>query len=91
LQELLLPIVEANPLDYFKTEKGKGTNRSRAKFKNLKKLRREQGLAISSLKLSDQGTVAEVKFHGKNEAAKTLLATLGIEDSKQSQKTSASD
>jgi phage terminase small subunit len=85
LQELLLPIVEANPLDYFKTEKAKGSNRNRTTFKDLKKLRREQGLAISSLKLSDEGTVAEVKFHGKNEAAKTLLATLGIEESKQSQ------
>jgi hypothetical protein len=85
LQELLLPIVEANPLDYFKTEKGKGSNRSRTMFKDLKKLRREQGLAISNLKLSDEGTVAEVKFHGKVEAAKALLATLGIEESKQSQ------
>jgi hypothetical protein len=50
------------------------------RFKPLDRLRREQGLAIAGLKLGDDGAVVDVKFHGKNEAARVLLATLGIKD-----------
>ena len=50
------------------------------RFKPLDSLRREQGLAIAGIKLGENGAVVDVKFHGKNEAAKVLLATLGIKD-----------
>jgi hypothetical protein len=50
------------------------------RFKPLDRLRREQGLAIAGLKLGDDGAVVDVKFHSKNEAARVLLATLGIKD-----------
>lgn len=75
VQEQLRPIVEVNPLDFFVTQKG------RTRFKQLNRLRREQGLAVASVKLNDDGRIAEVKFHNKNEAAKALMASLGIKDS----------
>jgi hypothetical protein len=50
------------------------------RFKPLDRLRREQGLAIAGLKLGENGAVVDVKFHGKNEAARVLLATLGVKD-----------
>jgi hypothetical protein len=56
------------------------TPSSRLQFKPLDKLRREQGLAIAGLKLGENGAVVDIKFHGKNEAAKALMATLGIKD-----------
>jgi hypothetical protein len=94
LQALLLPIVECNVLDCFeqagqsaaptasrkrKTEPAAAAP-SRVRFKPLDKLRREQGLAIAGLKLGENGAVVDIKFHGKNEAAKALMATLGIKD-----------
>jgi hypothetical protein len=95
LQALLLPIVECNVLDCFeqagqsaapiasrkrKTEPAPAAAPSRLRFKPLDKLRREQGLAIAGLKLGENGAVVDIKFHGKNEAAKALMATLGIKD-----------
>jgi hypothetical protein len=53
---------------------------SALRFKALDSLRREQGLAIAGLKLGDDGAVVDVKFHSKNEAARVLLATLGVKD-----------
>ena len=50
------------------------------RFKPLDRLRREQGLAIAGLKLGDDGAVVDVKFHSKNDAARVLLATLGVND-----------
>lgn len=95
LQALLLPIVECNVLDCFE-QAGEATTAprkrgrkaapavealsSRLQFKPLDRLRREQGLAIAGLKLGENGAVVDVKFHGKNEAAKALIATLGIKD-----------
>lgn len=37
-------------------------------------------MAIAGLKLGENGAVVDIKFHGKNEAAKALMATLGIKD-----------
>jgi hypothetical protein len=76
VQEQLRPLVEANVLDYF--------DRRRGTFKRPNRLRREQGLAISSVKLADDGRISEVKFHNKNEAAKALMTSLGIKDSETS-------
>ncbi len=92
LQALLLPIVECNVLDFFEqSSPADGAARPRkrggktapalstgARFKALDRLRREQGLAIAGLKLGDDGAVTDVKFHNKNEAARVLLSTLGI-------------
>jgi hypothetical protein len=95
LQALLLPIVECNVLDCFeqagqsaapaasrkwKTGPASEAASSRLRFKPLDRLRREQGLAIAGLKLGENGAVVDIKFHGKNEAAKALMATLGIKD-----------
>jgi hypothetical protein len=95
LQALLLPIVECNVLDCFeqagqsaapaasrkrKTGPALEAASSRLRFKPLDRLRREQGLAIAGLKLGENGSVVDIKFHGKNEAAKALMATLGIKD-----------
>jgi hypothetical protein len=95
LQAFLLPIVECNVLDCFeqagqsaaqtasrkrKTGPALEAASSRLRFKPLDRLRREQGLAIAGLKLGENGAVVDIKFHGKNEVAKALMATLGIKD-----------
>jgi hypothetical protein len=101
VQELLLPLVEANVLDCFeaaggppaKTKRRKGrkdatpalaADPSRLRFKPLDRLRRDQGLAIAGLKLGENGAVVDVKFHFKTDAARTLMATLGIKEGDQS-------
>ena len=96
LQSLLLPIVEANVLDCFeqasateprsrkvsraKAKKDLSSADDRLRFKALARLRREQGLAIAGVKLGEDGTVVDLKFHSKTDAARTLLATLGIKE-----------
>jgi Terminase small subunit len=102
LQELLLPIVEANVLDCFEAAGGPPAKTKRRKpgrkdatpalaadpgklrFKPLDRLRREQGLAIAGLKLGENGAVVDVKFHSKTDAARALMATLGIKEGDQS-------
>jgi hypothetical protein len=54
------------------------------RFKRLDRLRRDQGLAIAGLKLDKDGAVVDIKFHSKTEAARTLLATLGIKEGDES-------
>jgi hypothetical protein len=83
IQALLLPIVEANVLDLFEREPQ--ARRGIVKFKDLDRLRRDQGLAIANIKLNEQGAIEDVKFHVKVEAARVLLATLGVKDSEQNQ------
>jgi hypothetical protein len=56
------------------------TDRGRLRFKPLDELRREQGLAIAGLKLGENGAVVDLRFHSKTEAARTLMATLGIKE-----------
>lgn len=55
-------------------------NSSALRFKPLARLKREQGLAIASVKLAENGAVVDLKFHSKTDAARTLLATLGIKE-----------
>lgn len=87
LQALLLPIVEANVLDLFEPSPvrergGDGAQLEfNLRFKPLDRLTREQGLAVSALKLGEDGAVTDLKFHSKTDAARVLLATLGIRDS----------
>ena len=50
----------------------------------MDRLRRDQGLAIAGLKLDKDGAVVDIKFHSKTEAARTLLATLGIKEGDES-------
>jgi Terminase small subunit len=93
LQALLMPIVEANFLDFFEP-RGQPVNGKRCKrkggdkpaadaatsfqFKPLDRLRYEQGLAVAGVKFNDAGEVVDLKLHGKTEAARVLLATLGV-------------
>jgi hypothetical protein len=77
LQALLLPIVESNVLDCFESASKRP---GRLRFKPLDELSREQGLAIAGLKLGENGAVVDLKFHSKTEAARTLMATLGIKE-----------
>ncbi|HEY7298566.1 MAG TPA: terminase small subunit [Xanthobacteraceae bacterium] len=86
LQRLQLPVAEANALDYFEPAgKRGGTGAQRVRFKRLEDLTPDQGRAVASVKLSDKGKIEEVRFHNKNEAIKSLMASIGIKESEQSQ------
>jgi hypothetical protein len=79
LQSLLLPLVEVSALDFFEP-KGEG---GKLRLKGLDGVHRRQGLAVSNLKLAEDGSIIEIRFHSKTEAARALMASLGIGESKQ--------
>jgi phage terminase small subunit len=70
LQRLLLPVAEANVLDFFKFENDKLVP------KNLSELKREHTAALAAIKVDEEGTV-DLKFHNKNEAVNILLRSIG--------------
>jgi hypothetical protein len=41
-------------------------------------------LAIAAVKLGENGVVVDVEFHSETDAARTLMATLGIKEGDQS-------
>jgi phage terminase small subunit len=70
LQRLLLPVAEANVLDFFKTVNG------RLVPKHLSELKRDHTAALAAIKVEEGGTV-DLKFHNKNEAINVLLRSIG--------------
>lgn len=76
LQALLLPLVESNVLDFLEpTKGGRGV-----KWKKLDALPRDLGRAISTLKVGARGKIEDLRLANKADAARTLLASLGIVD-----------
>jgi hypothetical protein len=73
LQSCLLPAAEVNPLDYFEPDPAT----KKVRLKEPGALTREQGMAISSIKLSEDGSIAELKWHSKPEAVNTLMRSIG--------------
>jgi hypothetical protein len=67
LQAKLLPAAELNIVDLFEDNK----------LKPVSKLTRDQGAAISSIKLHENGEVAELRFVAKDAAVNTLLRSVG--------------
>jgi hypothetical protein len=70
LQALLLPVAEANVLDFFKTENGKLVP------KPISELKREHTAALAAIKVNEAGAL-ELKFHSKTEAINMLLRSIG--------------
>jgi phage terminase small subunit len=70
LQALLLPVAEANVLDFFKIENGDIVP------KPVSELKREHTAALAAIKMDSDGTV-ELKFHNKTEAVNVLLRSIG--------------
>lgn len=70
LQALLLPVAEANVLDFFKSENGELVP------KPISELKREHTAALAAIKVDKTGTV-ELKFHNKTEAVNVLLRSIG--------------
>jgi hypothetical protein len=68
LQAKLLPAAELNVVDLFDEEN---------KLKPVSKLTRDQGAAIASIKLHENGEVAELRFVSKDSAVSTLLRSVG--------------
>jgi hypothetical protein len=67
LQAKLLPAAELNVIDFF----------DEGKLKPISELSRDQGAAISSIKLHENGEVAELRFIPKDGAVNTLLRSIG--------------
>jgi hypothetical protein len=68
LQAKLLPAAELNIIDFFDADD---------KIKPISKLSRDQGAAVQSVKLHEDGTVAELRFVPKDAAVNTLLRSIG--------------
>jgi hypothetical protein len=79
IQQALLPVLESNLLNYL-APKGRPQNGKRRamQFKSLNELRYEEGLALAGVKLNDDGQVVDLKLHGKSDAARTLLVSIGL-------------
>jgi phage terminase small subunit len=70
LQRQLLPIAEANILDYLELKNGK------LSLKTLENLKREHGAAIASIKIEESSAI-DLKLHNKTEAVNVLLRSVG--------------
>jgi phage terminase small subunit len=89
LQETLRPIVDADMGEFVTAKDDAIEPRGRQRFKDFSELGRRQGLAVSSVKLGDNGEIVELKLHSKIEAAKALMVSLGMRDAEQGQNASA--
>jgi hypothetical protein len=70
LQALLLPVAEANVLDFFKSEDGRLVPRP------ISELKRDHTAALAAIKVDKSGAL-ELKFHNKTEAVNVLLRSIG--------------
>jgi hypothetical protein len=68
LQAKLLPAAELNIIDFFEADD---------KIKPISKFSRDQGAAVASVKLHENGAVAELRFVPKDAAVNTLLRSIG--------------
>jgi phage terminase small subunit len=89
LQETLRPIVDADMAEFVTAKDDGAEAQGRQRFKDFAELGRRQGLAVSSVKLGDNGEIVELKLHNKIEAAKALMVSLGMRDAEHGQNAAA--